>query len=209
MAKQIRTRVLLQSQIEHAMKVTRSNRAAAEYLRVTYRFYKRFAMLYKNKDGVSLFDVHKNQSGSGIAKGSKGHNLRHNLDEIILGKHPTYPSEKLIRRLVANGYLVEKCNMCGFSTKRPTDFRTPLLLHHINGNKTDHRLDNLEILCYNCYYVHIGDIPSKYLKNQPMENTNEIVRSSEDASREGIDSNTFDVLTDEEKMELIKGLENL
>lgn len=209
MAKQIRTRVLLQSQIEHAMRVTRSNRAAAEYLRVTYRFYRRFAMLYKNSEGVSLFEAHKNQSGSGIAKGSKGHNMRHKLDEIVAGKHPTYPREKLIRRLVANGYLVEKCNMCGFSTKRPTDFRTPLLLHHINGNKTDHRLDNLEILCYNCYYVHVGDLPKKDLKDMPIENTNEVVRSSEDAARAGVDVNTFDVLTDEEKLELLKGLEDL
>ena len=34
--KKARTTMLMQSQIETAMKVTRSNRAAAEYLRVGY-----------------------------------------------------------------------------------------------------------------------------------------------------------------------------
>jgi hypothetical protein len=61
MIKKARTTVLMQSQIEAAMKVTRSNRAAAEYLRVGYNLYKRFAKLYKNSEGVSLFDLHKNQ----------------------------------------------------------------------------------------------------------------------------------------------------
>lgn len=54
-----RSPILLQSQIEAAMKVTRSNRAAAIYLRVSYKFYKKFALLYKNNEGVTLFDAHK------------------------------------------------------------------------------------------------------------------------------------------------------
>ena len=47
----MKTRLLLQSQIENAMKVTRSNRAAAEYLRVTYATYRKFAQLYKDSNG--------------------------------------------------------------------------------------------------------------------------------------------------------------
>ena len=44
-----RTTMLLQSQIEQAMKVTRSNKAAAEYLRVSYPLYRKFAKQYIHK----------------------------------------------------------------------------------------------------------------------------------------------------------------
>ena len=66
--KKAKTKMLFQSQIESAMKVTRSNRSAAEYLRVSYGLYKKFADLYKNAEGVSLFRAHINQSGYGIVK---------------------------------------------------------------------------------------------------------------------------------------------
>ena len=68
-----RTTMLLQSQIEQAMKVTRSNKAASEYLRVSYPLYRKFAKLYKNADGVTLFDAHLNKSGIGISTISSCH----------------------------------------------------------------------------------------------------------------------------------------
>ena len=62
----------MQAQIEQAMKVTRSNRAAAEYLRVGYNLYKRFAKAYKDPTtGRTLFDMHYNKSGKGIVKATK------------------------------------------------------------------------------------------------------------------------------------------
>ncbi len=51
--------MLLQSQIEQAMKVTRSNKAAAEYLRVSYPLYRKFAKLYKNVNGVHHHETYE------------------------------------------------------------------------------------------------------------------------------------------------------
>jgi len=31
------------------------------------------------------------------------------------------------------------------------------LLDHINGDNTDHRLENLQLLCLNCYYQQVGN----------------------------------------------------
>ena len=123
--KKARTTILMQSQIENAMKLTRSNRAAAEYLRVSYNLYKKYAKLYKNNQGVTLFDAHMNQSGYGISK-THVSKKRFKLDEVLLGKHPQYPREKLLRRMVISGYIEEKCNHCGCCQKRPTDLKTPL-----------------------------------------------------------------------------------
>jgi hypothetical protein len=211
--KKLKTKLLLQSQIEAAMRVTRSNRAAAEYLRVSYNFYKKFAKSYFNSQGVSLFDAHLNKAGRGIIK-THISQQRHKLDDILLGKHPTYAREKLFNRLLINGYIEEKCKQCGYCQKRPTDLRAPLILNHINGDRTDHRLENLEVLCFNCYFVYVGHMTTKDVKHMSMYMSPE--PQYKDDPRNMIDSpeslaalSTMDLLTDEEKMDLINRLNNI
>lgn len=204
----------MQAQIEQAMKMTRSNKSAAEYLRVGYNLYKKYAKLYKDPaTGKTLFEMHTNQEGKGIPKGGGGGMIdrkKFKLDDILTGKHPQYPRERLLKRLIFNGYREEKCNSCGFCTKRPTDFKTPLLLHHLNGDTTDHRIDNLEILCFNCYFIQVGDISKRDLKTpHVIQRAENLVPSSEETLANGIDPNTLDVLSDEEKLELLKSLDNL
>ncbi len=160
-----RNKMLLQSQIENAIKVTYSNRAAARYLRVTYNFYKKWALLYKDDNGIPLFEKHKNQSGRNMKKPSTGKG-KFLLDDILLGNHPQYPRHKLFHRLLANNYMAAQCNQCGYAERRPTDEKVPLVLHHINGDKTDHRLTNLELICFNCYFVTVGDLTPRDLKNR-------------------------------------------
>jgi len=210
MAKKARTRVLMQSQIETAMKVTRSNKAAVEYLRVSYGLYKRFAQMYKDDRGVSLFKAHMNQAGSGISK-THVSQKRFKLDEILLGKYPQYPRDKLMRRMIISGYIEEKCNHCGYCQKRPKDLKTPLIMNHLNGNHTDHRRENLEVLCYNCYFVLVGDINRKIIKtfryDRPEEEVpTKSILDSEDSMRV---LSTMDLLTDEEKQDLLNSLNNI
>jgi len=202
-----RTTMLLQSQIEQAMKVTRSNRAAAEYLRVSYPLYRKFAKMYKNENGVTLFDLHYNQSGSGISKiGSSAR--RSKLDDILLGKHPTYPRHKLLARLIVNGYFPEQCSNCGFCQKRPGDLKVPLVLNMLNGDKTDYRIDNLEVLCYNCYFVNVGNLGRVELKTDTSEAPERVVEDvlEDPDSLEAMSS--MDLLSDEEKMKILNDLKN-
>ena len=51
-----------------AVNKTKSNRAAARYLNVSYIHYKKWAKLYESKTHDNLFEQHKNQSGKGIPK---------------------------------------------------------------------------------------------------------------------------------------------
>ena len=34
----------------------------------------------------------------------------------------------------------------------------PLLLHFKDNNKKNYRKENIQFLCYNCYYLSIGDL---------------------------------------------------
>lgn len=67
----------------------------------------------------------------------------------LLIENSNYSSYKLKNRLISEGYKEKKCECCGLSVWRGKDI--PLELHHINGDNTDNRIENLQILCPNCH----------------------------------------------------------
>ena len=145
---------LSKEQIVAAQAKTKSNMAAARYLHVSYQHYKRYAKLYK------LFDGHKNQSGKGIPKFLKGTGKEPALLDIIEGRVSSahFTPSKIKYRLIEEGYLSEQCSMCGFQERRVLDYKMPLLIHFKDNNKKNWKLDNLEMLCYNHYFLSVGDI---------------------------------------------------
>lgn len=51
-------------------------------------------------------------------------------------------------------YLIEKyqgCQLCGWNQVNPTTNRMPLEVHHIDGNCTNNKEENLQLLCPNCH----------------------------------------------------------
>ena len=153
---------LTKEMILAAMNKTKSNRAAARYLNVSYQHYKKWAKLYESEEDEhkSLFDQHLNQAGVGIPKFLNGGGKEPPLLDIIEGRvdASSFSPEKIKYRLVTDGYLEEKCNSCGFQERRVLDYKMPLLLHFKDNNKKNYRKENIQILCYNCYYLSIGDL---------------------------------------------------
>ena len=69
--------------------------------------------------------------------------------EEILQKDFEYQPSKLKKRLIKEGIKEYRCEKCGNTEWNGEPIA--LELHHINGDRTDNRLENLQILCPNCH----------------------------------------------------------
>ncbi len=146
-----------------AMRFTKSNRAAAKYLGCSYQHYKPFAKNFKvdetDHNSPSLFEAHKNQSGKGIPKFLPNRRKEPNVKNIVeTGTGwESFTPEKIKSRLITEGYLREECCKCMFNERRVTDYKMPLLLNFKDNNKSNYLLENLELVCYNCYFLYVAD----------------------------------------------------
>ena len=163
---------LSKQQILGAVNKTKSNRAASRYLGVSYIHYKKWAKNYDaTEEGYeNLFEQHKNQSGKGIPKFLNGGKKTPAIVDIIEGRiDPShFDAAKIKDKLIAEGYLDECCSSCTFNERRVLDYKVPLIMHFQDGSKKNYKLDNVELLCYNCYFLQVGNIFSD-IQIQGME----------------------------------------
>ncbi len=154
---------LKKEDILRAMANTKSNKAAARYLGVSYIHYKKWAKCYHIIDGgSSLFEAHKNQSGKGIPKFLSSKSDLNVLDIIegrISPKH--FKPEKIKEKMIEEGYIKEECSTCGYHERRVSDYKIPLILNFKDNNPNHYHLGNIRFLCYNCYFIFKGDIFNK------------------------------------------------
>lgn len=159
---------LTKDDVLRAMKMTKSNKAAARYLHCSYQHYIKYSKLYTDEaTGKTLHELHKNQAGKGIPKFISGKGKQVALKDIFEGKVPIehFTPEKMKGKLIAEGYLEEKCKQCGFNERRVIDYKIPLLLNFKDNNKKNYSPDNIQLLCYNCFFLYVGDVfTNKQLK---------------------------------------------
>jgi len=144
-----------------AMNKTKSVKAAARYLNCSYHHLKKYMKLYKDEElGITLFDKHKNQSGKGIPKFLSSKGKEPALLDIIEGRIDvsSFSPEKIKYRLITEGHLEEECNKCSFKERRVTDYKVPLILNFKDKNKKNYNKENIQFLCYNCYFLYIDNV---------------------------------------------------
>ena len=119
-------------EIESAIKATNTMGGAAKYLRSDWRTFKKEADRY------------------GLYKPAGKKNITYNLVDILAGLYPQYPTSKLSKRLHKEGYKEYKCEGCGLGDIW-NDKKITLELDHIDGDNSNHSLNNLRYLCPNCH----------------------------------------------------------
>jgi hypothetical protein len=147
-----------------AMKNTRSNMAAARYLNCSYQHYKKWAKIYDSDEpGKSLFLKHRNLGGVGIPKfmgGKAGNANKFPILDIIEGRVSSdhFSPDTIKDAMIREGLLREICCECGFCERRVHDYKMPLLLWFKDNNRRNYNPDNCVLICYNCYFLKIGDV---------------------------------------------------
>lgn len=155
-----KTKFLSKEMILAAMASTKSNLASSRFLHVSYKHYKRYAKMYTDeKTGKSLHEIHINWGGKGIPKFTKGSN-KIRLEDILSGaiSSSSWPVQKIKYKLIEEGYLLEECVICKFKERRVLDYKMPLLIHFKDNNKNNYTQENIELLCYNDYFLQVGNI---------------------------------------------------
>jgi len=157
---------LTESQIRYAMENTTSNAEAAVWLHISFSTWKKYAKMYiDSASGKTLYELHKE---TGFAKRLVLPQTRYKrkasapwafqpkpIDEIFANKHPKYNLHTFKIRLIKEGWIQERCHCCGFQERRQYDYEIPLKMHWIDGNCRNYALENIQMLCYNCYFIHV------------------------------------------------------
>jgi len=158
----------------------KSNRDASQYLNVSFKRWKKYASLYIEKEsGKSYFQLLLDRSNK--AKGQrliilkKLHRKKKwdewyvknileklNNSELDVKK---YTQKRLKEFLIANDVLVERCACCGYSEKNMLTGKVPLLIDHNDCDYTNWKIENLQMLCFNCFSQLVGN-PLDYYKSK-------------------------------------------
>jgi len=142
---------IMESQIRAAQEKSKSAMEAARTLGISYNTYKKYAKMY------GIFEDLKNPFGIGIQRKVGIRNNKYHIEDLIDGKHLKYPLHKFKNKLFDSGYVPKVCGSCGFSEERITDGKMPLLIDFLDGNLNNRKLENIRPLCYNCFFLLVGE----------------------------------------------------
>jgi hypothetical protein len=79
------------------------------------------------------------------------------IDEIFANKHPKFNLRIFKKRLIQEGYLAERCSCCGYQQRRTFDYEMPLKMNWKDGDRGNYSIENVELLCFNCYFINVGN----------------------------------------------------
>ena len=97
-----------------------------------------------------------------VFKRRKINKQKYDIEDIFAGKYPYYNTSHLNYRLIREGYKERKCECCNNTEWLGKPI--VLELHHIDGNRSNNNLDNLQLLCPNCHAM-TDNFKSKNIKH--------------------------------------------
>ena len=92
----------------------------------------------------------------------------YSINEILIKNSPYSSTKNLKRKLLKAGLLKEECYNPDCGLTQWLGQKIVLQLDHINGDRTDNRIENLRLLCPNCHSLTPTYCKGK--KNNKSEN---------------------------------------
>ena len=141
--------VITKNVIENAQENTLSAVEASRWIGVSYNTYKKWAKYY------GIFEQHLNPAGRGVKKVWSTYKIP--LEDILTLKRKSNYSLKILKkRLILEGYMQEECSVCAWNEKRVTDGKICIRLDFIDDDSENTILENMRLLCPNCYLSFNG-----------------------------------------------------
>ena len=142
--------------IRYAMNNTKSARQAAAFLNISYPTFKKYAKMYTDPEtGQTLFEMHKNMSGKGVPKTTQ---RKSKIYRLLDGEDVYMTSTHIRDAIISEAIKPECCSNCGYNERRIADGKVPLMLDWIDGDNRNNCLDNWRLLCFNCYFILVGNL---------------------------------------------------
>lgn len=96
------------------------------------------------------------------------YNYKKNIEYWLNNQESVTTPQNYIRRYLLQKYNYS-CQKCGWNKKCELSKKSPLNQHHIDGDLTNNKLLNLELLCPNCHSI-TPNYGSKNLKRNKIKN---------------------------------------
>lgn len=155
-------KILTKQQILKAYNAGGTHKQAARLLGVFPSTYKTYAKLFIDEEtGLNFWESKKNLGGKGLKRFNYSKGQYDDIYALLEGNNintAVLDVDRFKESLIRNAIIEEKCNKCGFHERRIFDKKVPVLLNFLDGNKLNWLRENIEFLCYNCYFLTIGEI---------------------------------------------------
>lgn len=149
--------------LKEAIDNSKTMAEAAKKMGLSFSTFKRAA----EKNGFYI----PNQGRKGVKREAyENESQRIPLEDILKGLYPFYSRKHLKTRLLIEGIKKNECEECGLTEWRGKEIVCQL--DHIDGNASNHKLENLKILCPNCHSqteTHSGKNRDKHKKYSKIE----------------------------------------
>ena len=150
----------LASELKNALENSISINDAAKLIGVTYLTFRKWCNILIPLE----YEEFKKTNGKLARHKPKKKRINYPYYKKIIGiLEGTIPPPKkwnklrFFKMLLREGLIEEKCHLCGFEERRVSDYKIPLLLDEINGEK-DWRRENIRLLCYNCFFLNVRSL---------------------------------------------------
>lgn len=143
---------------------------------------------YKNiKDRITSLNINLSHfKGQGWSKNLEGKKSTPEEYLTIWNRDRSVHVDKIKKRMLRDKIKPHRCERCGL--EKWENFPIPLELHHLNGDRWDNRLENIQFLCPNCHSLtdNFSGKKAKTVSNVPLIETKTFCSCGKEISKNSL-----------------------